>query len=249
MAQEHNREAALDEIRQNIAERGFHIYAVTGSGKPHYGYTIGLSESLGAELILAGAYFYELDDVGKVIRSIVGQLRSPIAEETGQIEASPWGGFSLRKVDSSWAKTLMLGVFDYYQVKAIDAYQILPDKAHWTIEIPDLSQPWSPESAPAWRWSYEPWTYPIPSKSVALTNLDALRGERITEVMRWEEDQWEIFAGSGEDTTEVDRRVVPLGILLAADPSLVPAVDLPVGAGFWRDAEPEWHRWGKPSTA
>jgi hypothetical protein len=147
----------------------------------------------------------------------------------------------------SWAKTLMLGVFDYYKVKTIDAYQIIPDEAHWTIEIPDLSQPWSLKSAPAWRWSYEPWTYPIPRDSVALTNLDALRGGRITEVMRWEEDEWEIFAGAGPDTTEAERRVVPLGILLTADPSLLPAVDLSIGSGFWRDADSaEWHPW-RPS--
>ena len=74
MTHNHNREAALNEIRQNIAESGFHVYGVTGSGEPHYGYTIGLSESLGAELILAGAYFYELNEVGKVIRSIAAQI-------------------------------------------------------------------------------------------------------------------------------------------------------------------------------
>ncbi len=40
--------------------------------------------------------------------------------------------------------------------------------------------------------------------------------------MRWEKDEWEIFAGAGPDITEPERRVVPLGVLLAADPSLVP---------------------------
>jgi len=245
MGDYHNREAALESIRQNIAEFGFHSYGVTGSGQPHYGYTIGLSESLGAELILAGAYFYELNEVGEVIRSVAGKLQAPIARETAQIEVSPWGLFSLRKVDMSWAKTLMLGVFDYYNVEAIDAYQILPDEAHWTIEIPDLSQPWSVKSAPAWRWSFdEPWTYPIPRDSVALTNLEALRGSRVTEAVRWEEDEWEIFAGAGPDTTEAERRVVPLGILLSADPSLLPVVDLPIGAGLWRDELSDWHPWG-----
>jgi Domain of unknown function (DUF4262) len=239
-----NREAALKEIRQNIAEYGFHTYVVTGSGVPHYCYTIGLSESLRTELILAGAYFYELADVSKVIRSITGELRSPVTAGVGQIEASPWGMFSLRKVDGSWAQALMLGVFDYYNVKTIDAYQIVPDEAHWTVEIPDLSQPWSPRVAPAWRWLHERWTYPVPRDSVAITNLDALRGRRITEVMRWEEDEWEIFSGAGPDTTEAERRVVPLGTLLAADASLVPAVDLPIGAGFWRDEDSGWHPWG-----
>jgi len=154
------------------------------------------------------------------------------------------GVFSLRKIDMSWAKTLMLGVFDYYNVKTIEAHQILPDEAHWTIEIPDLSRPWSPELAPAWRWSYEPWTYPIPRDSVAVTNLDALRGKRITEVMRWEQDEWEMFAGAGPDVTEQERRVVPLGILLASDNSLGPVVNLQIGSGLWRDDVSEWHPWG-----
>jgi len=92
MTNDPKRETVLNEIRQNIAENGFHIYAVTGSGEAHYGYTIGLNESLGTEQILAGAYFYELNEVGKVIRSIAGKLRTPASRETGQIEATPWGG-------------------------------------------------------------------------------------------------------------------------------------------------------------
>jgi hypothetical protein len=88
--------------------------------------------------------------------------------------------------------------------------------------------------------------YPVPRESVALTDLGALQGKRITEVMRWEQDEWEMFAGAGPDIPEVERRVVPLGILLAADPSLLPTVDLRVGTGFWRDAQSEWHPWGNP---
>jgi hypothetical protein len=244
MKNDPKRETALTEIRRNIVEYGFHTYFVTGGGIPHYGYTIGLSESLSAELILAGAYFFEQDEVSKILMSIATKIQSSVSWQEQKIEARPWGTFSLRKVDTSWAKALMLGAFDYYQVKAVDAYQIVPDEAHWTTEIPDLSQPWSPELAPAWRWLYEQWTYPVPMNSVAITNLDALRGERITEVMRWEEDEWEIFAGAGPDTRETERRVVPLGILVAVDPSLLPAVDLPVGSGFWRDVESEWHPWG-----
>jgi hypothetical protein len=235
---------ARTQIRQNIAEYGFHTYFVTGSGLPHYGYTIGLSESLNAEIILAGAYFFESDEVSKILMSVAAKIQSAIAWQEQKIEARPWGVFSLRKVDTSWAKGLMLGVFDYYQVTTIEAYQIVPDEAHWTTEIPDLSRPWNPELAPAWRWLYEQWTYPVPMNSVAITNLGALRGERVTEVMRWEEDEWEIFAGAGPDTREAERRVVPLGILVAADPSLLPAVDLSVGSGFWRDSDSEWHAWG-----
>ncbi len=239
------RRAALDEIRQNIAKHGCHIYGVTGGGDPHYDYTIGLSESLGAELILPGAYYYELNEVSKIINAIISELEPPVAWETRKLDLGSWGTFSLRKVDMSWAKDLMLGVFDCYQVKTIQAYQIVPDEAHWTIDVPDLSQPWSPELAPAWRWLHEEWAYPVPKKSVALTDIYALRGERITEVMRWEDDEWEIFAHAGPDLSEAERRVVPLGILLAADSSLLPAVDLRIGTGFWRDKGSEWHPWGR----
>jgi hypothetical protein len=52
---------------------------VTGGGDPHFGYTIRLTESLGAELILPGTYFHWLDDVSKVIESVIGKLVPPVA--------------------------------------------------------------------------------------------------------------------------------------------------------------------------
>lgn len=244
MTNDINRESALDQIRQNIAQHGFHTYIVTGGGDPHYGYTIGLSQSLGAELVLAGAYFYRLDDVSKIIKGNAAELKPSVSWETYKADLGSWGTFSFRAVHPSWAATLMLGALDFYRVKEIKAYQIVPDAAHCTVDVPDLSRPWNPTTTPAWRWLHEEWVYPIPQKSVAITNLRALRGERITEVMRWEEDEWEIFAGAGPDVPEAERRVVPLGVLLAADESLLPAVNLSVGAGFWRDAVSGWHPWG-----
>ena len=90
---------------------------------------------------------------------------------------------------------LMLGAFDYYRGKNIKAYQIVLMKPNWTIDVPNLSQPPGPNQAPGWRCLTEEWTYPVPRDSVALTDLNVLRGGWITEVMRWEEDQWEIFSG------------------------------------------------------
>lgn len=249
MRSEEKRLSALNDIRENIAKHGFHTYVVTGGGYPHFGYTIGLTESLGAELILAGTYFYRLDDVSKVIKSIIADLLPPVVWETSAIGAGSWGTFSFRKVHTSWATALMLGAFDYYQEKSIEAYQIVPDQAHWTIDVPDLSQPWSPTQAPGWRWLKEEWNYPVPKDSVALTDLNALRGATFTDVMRWEEDQWGIFSGAGSDAPDSERRVVPLGVLLAADESLLPAVDLPVGTGFWRDAGSEWYPWASSEEA
>jgi len=244
MTKEERRQKALNEIREHIAEYGFYTYVVTGGGKPHFGYTIGLTESLGAELILPGTYFYRLDEVSKVIESIIGKLSPPVAWDTVSVDADSWGSFSFRHVHMSWATALMLGAFDYYRGKSIEAYQIVPDEGHWTIDVPDFSQPWSPTSAPGWRWLKEEWKYPVPRDSMALTDLTVLRGGRIAEVMRWEEDQWEIF--SGPDIPESERRAIPLSVLLDADESLLPAVDLRVETGFWRDKEEtEWHPWGK----
>ena len=68
--------------------------------------------------------------------------------------------------------------------------------------------------------------------SHAATDLDALRGSPVTEACRWEEDYWELFAGAGPDVPNVEKRVVGLGMLLAADPSLAPILDLKVGMEF-----------------
>jgi hypothetical protein len=63
--------------------------------------------------------------------------------------------------------------------------------------------------------------------------------------MRWEVDDWEIFAGAGPEVPAADRRMVPLGVLLGIDPTLEPAVSLPIGKGLWRDIEAlEWNEWG-----
>ena len=178
MTRQKKREAALNEIRRNIAKSGFHTYVVTGSGHPHYGYTIGLTESLGAEIILAGSYFYRLDEVAPVIRSVAEKLRSAVEWPTNTVRETPWGNFSFRRVDMSWAKELMLGVFDCYGPNAVEAWQIVPDESHWTVDIPDLSRPWSQNVAPGWLWLHQEWTYPVPKESVALTNVEALRGEQ-----------------------------------------------------------------------
>src|ERR1700691_882695 len=118
MDKEERRLKALSEIRDHVAQHGFHTYVVTGGGDPHFGYTIGLTESLGAELILAGTYFYRLDDVSKVIKAVKGELTLPIAWDSIRVASKLWGTFSFRKVLTSWASTLMLGAFDYYKGKS-----------------------------------------------------------------------------------------------------------------------------------
>lgn len=248
MANDAQQQEALNRIAQSIALHGHHIYVVTGGGDPHYAYTIGLADAIGAELIMAGAYFYSLDDVPKIITGISKRLTKPL-ERNLNFEVEMQGSFSLRNVHMSWATVMMVGALDYYKRSSLQALQIVPESAHWTIDVPDLSKPWSATTAPAWRGLQEPWTYPIPLDSVAITDLGALRGRRVTEAMRWEKDEWELFAGAGPAISKAELRVVPIRVLLAVDESLTPIVNLPIGSGIWRDAGSEWHPWRKTGNA
>jgi hypothetical protein len=246
MTDETRRNIALQTIRQNIAHHGHHLYIVSGGPDPRSAYTIGLSETLGHELLLAGALSYMIEDVRAIVRGIAEQLRRSQAESGSTLLIPPLGFFVLRETHPSWASELALGAFDYYGKGDIGVLQIIPDEAHWTVDIPDMSIPWSATSQPIWQWLRQEWTLPIPRTSHATTNLAALRGEFVTEAARWEDDYWELFAGAGPDVTDEERRVVPLGTLLGADPSLSPVVQLPVGDALWREQASDWHPWLKP---
>jgi hypothetical protein len=242
MASEAQRRRALENIRENIARNGLHVYLVMADVTPRFAYTIGLSESVGAELILAGAIFYMKDDVLQIIKAIASQLKADPARRT--FEVTGQGSFSLSEAHSTWAAEFILGAFDYYQRRDIAALQIVPNKAHWTIDIPDMTAPWSAAEEPVWRWLREPWIFPVPKNSEATTDLAALRGEPVTEAARWEENYWELFAGCGPDVPKHEKRLVPLGTLVAADPSLEAVINLQLGAGLWREEHSEWHPWG-----
>src|SRR5438874_9765122 len=146
MITEAQKKQALDDIRENIARSGHHIYVVSGGQTPRFAYTIGVSELIGVELILAGAILYMMDGVETIINDIAGQLRAQ--PDRRVFEVTGLGSFTLRKVDSSWATEFMLGAFDYYQKRDIPALQIVPDRAHGTIDVPDMSVPWNATTEP-----------------------------------------------------------------------------------------------------
>ncbi len=234
----------LESIRANIAKYGHHIYLVSGGPSPRYAYTIGLSPTIGAELTLAGAAVYSADDVKRIINDMAAKLKTKAGSAQSSFEVKSLGSFTLRKADPSWASTLMLGALDFYGKKEIEALQIVPDQEHWSIDIANMVRPWSPTTDPVWQWLHAPWRYPVSPQSVAVTNLGALRGERITEAARWEPSEWELFAGAGPDVPREEVRMVPLGTLLAVDESLDAVTSLDVGHALWRDAtELEWHPW------
>jgi Domain of unknown function (DUF4262) len=240
----HDKKLALAQIQSNVARYGHHIYLIPAETVPRIAYTIGLSANKGAELILVGASFYSAEEVARIINTIAANFSSQADCRQMTIQVESLGTFSLRKAEPSWTNELLLGALDYYQATEISAFQIVPDEEHRTIDVPDLSQPWSATVEPVWQWLHEPWMLPISSRSVATTNLDALRGERITEAARWDEDSWELFAGSGPDTPRGEIRSVPLATLLAVDDSLSAVVELDVDQALWRNpSDVTWHRW------
>ncbi|WP_374090156.1 DUF4262 domain-containing protein [Methylomicrobium lacus] len=231
-------------IEKNISQHGHHISLVTGGdATPRFAYTIGLFPNVGAELVFAGASFYSTQSLHIVINKVADVLSSGVDWQGIVIDIGALGCFSLQGVHRSWTNMLLLGALDYYNSEIV-GLQIVPDKVHTTIDVPNLSLAFNPVSEPVWGWLSEPWEFLVPENSIAITNLLALQGKKITEVMRWEEGEWELFAGYGPDVSREDFRKIPLGTLLAVDKSLHAITKLDVGKGLWRrDGETEWHIW------
>jgi hypothetical protein len=237
-----DRDQVRRQIEENIRTSGFHIYLVGGGQSPRFSYTIGLRESLGSELVLAGAIYYTGEQVYRILHEVRRQLAAGASAEH-VLHTDDLGGFALRRAHASWTRALLLGALDYYRLSEVDAYQIVPDEDHWTIDVPDMTVERTPASAPMWRWLDEEWSYPVPKKSHVETDLDALRGARIVEAARWEDDYWEMFTTSHDQVNDDESRVVPLGCLLAVDPTLAPVLDLAVGEGLVRAAGGDWRVW------
>lgn len=241
-----DRQAILDKINANIASHGFHVHVVVGGPSPRFAYTIGLRERLGFEVVLAGASFYTLREASGIVNEIVCSLRTVAKAYSPLIVLPELGSFLLREIHLSWSRKILLGAMNYYGNEQVTAVQIVPDHNHWTSDTPNMAELFNPLSEPAWKWLDVSWELPVSPQSVAVTNLDALRGHPVTEVMRWEEDEWEMFSGPGPDVKKNDIRSLPLATLVAQDTTLECVTSLPVGSGLWREKENgEWYPWGK----
>jgi hypothetical protein len=235
----------LELIQSNIDKYEFHITTVNSPAEPRYAYTIGLSDLFGFELIFAGGIIFLEDDLSLIFETIVEELKIETRVINRKITVDKLGVFSFSGVDSSWSKLMMLGVFDYYKISEITAFQIIPDSNHHTLDIPNMSNEWNVPLDPVWQWLVREWAYAAPENSTVVTNINALLGEAITEVTHWENDEWEMFAGPGPDVQKEDMRVVSLGTILGIDQTLLPAIDLDIGKGLWRDsAGSDWNDWG-----
>ena len=234
------RNDAHDLIARNIRDYGCHIYVVSGGPTPRWVYTIGLTQSIGYELVFAGGAKYSKDDILQILRNAADKV--DLDKRIMSKESSDIGAFALAAVHPDWATRLLLGAHDFYQT-SINALQIVPDPAMRTIDVPDLSTPLALDQATPWRWLEEPWPYSISEKSEAMTDLKVLMGGRVTEVARWEEQYWEAFSDSGDEVSRDDAFLVPLGTLLGADQSLAAIMELHIGAAMWRGEDGNWQAW------
>jgi hypothetical protein len=238
----------LIEIKNRIEKYGYHRYLVKSFKTPRYSYTIGLYNSLGFELLFGGVIFFEKNDELEVIfKGIIKVLLKN--KKARKFHIKDLGNFELREVDSSWSSLMMLGVLDYYNLDEIKAFQIFPiDIEKSTIDIPDMSKPWDQENL-TWKYLNEKisWKYDVPESSLVITNLDALRGCRLTEYFRFEINEWEIFSGNGAKEPKESIRIVPLSVLIGIDPSIENFINDPVGKGKFRDSSNEnnmiWYNW------
>lgn len=241
-----NREQSLKEIKSNIDNNSFHITVVKSSENPRYAYTIGNLENFGFELILAGSENYVYKDVLTIFNKIVPKLNGNPDLGKLSFDVPNLGIFNLVSVDDSWNKKMILGVYDYYNINECKSYQILPEQSNQTKDIPDMSKEWNSQDI-IWKWLDDNilWDFNIPRNSKVTTEVDVLFGKRITEVMRWEEDEWEGFTRNGEEVDKDDIRVVPIATLIGIDDTLKSIVNLPLEKGLWRDDEnSQWNNWG-----
>jgi len=234
-----NREEFLKIIKDNIDKNDYYLTLINGGQHPEFSYSIGLTEKLGFELIIAGGYIstenYEL-----IFRYIYNELVSGKTIDS-EFYLSENNGFYFGNVDPSWSKELMLGVYDYYNVDKITAYQIIPENR--TLDTPLMSQPMTAND-PIWKWLKMDWNIQVPKKSYVITDIDSLKGKTIVELMRWEDHVWEMFSGPGPEFKEEDIRIVPLGTILGIDDTLQRTVNLAVGKGLRREnKDSEWNDW------
>jgi hypothetical protein len=233
----------LQNIKENIESKGYYITTVLPCPQPSFVYTIGLTTKIGYEIVFCGGANYAVDELKMIIDSLYKKDIETIT--IGDFfEIDGFGKFKLSLVNESWNKRILLGVYDYFNIDNITSYQIVPEEKNKLLDVPDMSLNWENKD-PIWRWIEDDWPYSIPSNSKIITNFQALKGETITEVTRWEKDEWEMFAGAGPEVDEKDIRIIPFATLLGIDSSIEKSMNLEIGKGLWRESkEDHWHDWG-----
>ncbi|UKB82741.1 hypothetical protein LF887_17205 [Chryseobacterium sp. MEBOG06] len=241
-----NKAEFLSNIKSHIKDFGYHVTIVTGNSPlPKYYYTIGLNQKFKFELAFAGGAIYKNEEIKKIINFIVEKLNINTFDNNFNIQLDNLGSFTISLIHESWSHLMFDGIFDYYGSSDIKVFQIIPDTEHKTLEIPDMSIKFDEKNQPVWQWLVKDWIYPIDQNSIVFTDIDALFGKKILELMRWEESEWEMFTDDGTQIPKHMKRAVSFGTILGIDDGLNPAMYLPIEKGLRREnGNSEWNNWG-----
>ena len=241
-------EEVLKEYDSNFKKFGYHLNVVFGGSSPRFAYTIGCKNKFGFELVFAGGEYYFLNDVKTIFAKVINQLELNLNSVNLEIDLNELGTFSLNKVDITWSELLILGALDYYSTKNLPSMQIIPCNKFKTLDVPDLSVTYNHLQQPIWKYHTQDWVFPISKKSKAETSLNVLFGKTVTEVIRLEENEWQMLSDEDHEIQQVDIRLVPISILLAIDTTLEEVLDLKVLFAVRReDKNSVWNDWGKIS--
>jgi hypothetical protein len=119
---DYNKSPMFQAIRANISKYGHHITLVAGGSVPRFGYAIGISPIVGAELVFAGGAFYSVEDVKRITNGIAKDPVTTFTPDHSIVAIDGLGSFSLRQADLSWSGALMLGALDFYQSSGIPVF-------------------------------------------------------------------------------------------------------------------------------
>ena len=238
-----DRASALRLIERNIATHGWHLYAVLGGPIPRFSYTIGLLEKTGFELVFAGGYFYSFDDIPRIVNGCGDALLRGAALEFESESVPGTFTFTLGNVRAEWSKALLLGANDWYG-HTVHARQIIPEAPYLTRDVPDMSLPASHEKNAVWVSLFCENQNDMPEDTKVLTDLGFLRGAPATHVIKYEEGQWDCYSQDPRDMDDDAFRTVPLGVVLALEPSLRRLCEgMADKSALARDAAGHWRAW------
>lgn len=231
----------LELIKKNISKYGYHVTLVNGGQHPHYAYTIGLYKKYGFELVIAGGYI-STGSYERTFDLILKGLNSGLSLDSIYESESIGETLKLLEVHSSWKKKMILGVYDYYNNNNVKAFQVIPNSER-LLDTPNMNKPWNEDDS-VWNWLDKEWNENVPKNAYSITNIEFLKGEAITEVMRWEDEYWEMFVGDSTNIPDEDVRILPIGAMIGIDESLKTTINLKNGNGLWRESkESEWQAW------
>ena len=199
---------------------------------PTYSYTLGLLPQYGFEVLLPGQMTLLQPQRSAILNAFYNEMA-----QHGFINAFDCDGieYQLKRVHPTWSSLLMIGVQDYFGIQDFESFCIVPLETGATIDLPNVTITYRNTHAGCWRWLTDPWTYTIPRESTVTTNISALHGESILELVRVDTDEWEAFSVPSPNLDVGDVRVIPIGVLLASDKTLMSATELMVDTGLYRD--------------